>query len=321
MRNVTRIPLGVAGVVGVVVAAAPLGSNRRYEVPEPALRASTDSAVIARGRYLAYGPAHCASCHVTAEQARTLDAGARPPLSGGYAFHLPVGTIWSPNLTPDRETGIGRYSDGQLARMLRHNVRPDGRVAAPFMNFQGLSDADIVALISFLRSQPAVRNAVPDRKLNYLGKLIVAYLVRPRGPSGPTRATAPGEAPTIERGEYLANYVAECVVCHTKRSLVDGSERGSRFAGGMEMRDEAYPALRFTTPNLTPDPKTGHITGWTEDRFVARFQAGKLVPGTHMPWAGFAQMSEADLRAIYRYLRSLPPVENATGPTVRRVAE
>jgi mono/diheme cytochrome c family protein len=326
MRRVKRIVLGIAGLVALVVigiaAAAPFRYNRTFDVPEPALHASTDPAVVAKGRYMAYGPAHCAYCHMTAEQARKLDAGEQPPLAGGNEFKLPVATIWTPNLTPDRATGIGRFTDGQLARMLRHNVRPDGRAAVPFMNYQDLSDDDIVALISFLRSQPAVYNPVPDRKPNYIGKLILSYVIRPSGPSAPARATAPAEAPTPERGEYLANYVGECVGCHTKRSMVDGSFTGPKFAGGLEMRDDdLHPTLLFTTPNLTPDPKTGHITSWSEDRFVARFKAGKLVAGTHMPWMAFGKMSEADVRAIYRYLRSLPPVENATGATVRKVAK
>src|SRR5690606_25298330 len=101
------------------------------------------------------------------------------------------------------------------------------------------------------------------------------------------------------------------------RSLLDGSALGPEFAGGMEMPDESDPTKVFVTPNLTPDPKTGHITSWSEDQFVARFRAGNIRPGTHMPWAAFARMSDADLRAVYRYLRSLPPVENETGPMVQ----
>ncbi|HET9983246.1 MAG TPA: hypothetical protein VFQ38_06655 [Longimicrobiales bacterium] len=323
MRKVKRIALGIAGLAVVVVigiaAAAPFRYNQTFDVAEPRLHASADPVIIAKGRYLAYGPAHCAYCHMTAEQAKKLDAGEEPPLAGGNEFRLPVATIWTPNLTPDRATGIGRFTDGQLARMLRHNVRPDGRAAVPFMNYQDLSDDDVVALISFLRSQPAVYNPVPDRRPNYLGKLILSYLIRPSGPSAPARAAAPAEAPTVERGAYLANFVAECVGCHTKRSMVDGSFTGPKFAGGLEMRDDGDPTILFTTPNLTPDAKTGHITSWSEDRFVARFRAGKLVDGTHMPWTAFRSMSETDVRAIYRYLRSLAPVENATGPTVRKV--
>ena len=74
----------------------------------------------------------------------------------------------------------------------------------------------------------------------------------------------------------------------------------------------------FVTPNLTPDPKTGHIAGWTEEQFLARFRAGRLIEGSHMPWSLFGRMSDDDIRAIYRYLRTLPPVENETGPLLQR---
>ena len=81
------------------------------------------------------------------------------------------------------------------------------------------------------------------------------------------------------------------------------------------------PGTVLVPPNLTPDPATGHITRWTEDAFVARFRAGKLAEGTHMPWGPFGKMSDSDLRAIFRYLRTVPPVTNATGPTVQKKAE
>jgi hypothetical protein len=93
-----------------------------------------------------------------------------------------------PNLTPDSVTGIGRRSDGEIARMLRHDVRADGRAAVPFMTAQNASDEDLVALVSFLRSQPAVRHEVPDRAPNLVGKAVLAFVIAPRGPQG----TPPG---------------------------------------------------------------------------------------------------------------------------------
>ncbi|MGH7680272.1 MAG: c-type cytochrome [Gemmatimonadaceae bacterium] len=118
--------------------------NGRYATyPLPELSAGTDSAIIARGRYLAFGPAHCVDCH-------TPPGGAT--LSGGVRFAIPLGDVYSPNITPDSTTGIARYTDGQIARMLRYNVRPHGRAAAPFMQFERMSDDDVVAILSYLRS-------------------------------------------------------------------------------------------------------------------------------------------------------------------------
>jgi mono/diheme cytochrome c family protein len=120
-------------IVVALVATVVLRWKRTFDVPLPDIQASTDSTVIATSRYLAFGPAHCAYCHTTAETGPALDRGEQPPLSGGFLFRIPPGTFRTPNLTPDRETGIGAVSDGQLARMLRSGVRRDGRcrVASP----------------------------------------------------------------------------------------------------------------------------------------------------------------------------------------------
>jgi cytochrome c553 len=186
------------------------------------------------------------------------------------------------------------------------------------MEYQ-LSDDDIVAIISFLRSQQPVRNVVPEHELNAVGKMLMAYLIKPAGPSKTPLAHTPAEAVTVERGEYLANNVANCKGCHSKRSMKDGSYIGEPFAGGGEMVMDDDPTRMLVTPNLTPDSATGHIYQWSEDQFVARFRAGKLLPSSHMPWTSFARMSDTDLRAIYRFLRSLEPVHNATGPIVQNV--
>ncbi len=303
-------------VLGLVVTVL-LRWRRTFDVPLPDIHASTDSAVIATGRYLAYGPAHCAYCHTTAETAPALDRGEQPPLSGGFIFQIPPGTFRTPNLTPDRETGIGAVTDGQLARMLRYGVRRDGRAAVPFMNFHLLSDADIRALISFLRSQPPVSHRVPPHDLDFLGKAVMAFVMKPIGPSNPPPAESPPAGTTVERGAYLVTAVAECADCHTERSMVDGHFTGARLAGGNAFEVTGKPDEVVVPPNLTPDPKTGRIASWTEDQFLARFRQGTLIPGTAMPWNAFARMTDDDLRAIYRYLRTVTPVQHDPGPSLR----
>lgn len=246
-----------------------------------------------------------------------IDAGERLPLTGGYEWVTPMGTLRSPNITPDAETGIGRYTDGQLARMLRHNVRPDGRGTLPFMEFNNMSDEDVVAVISFLRAQEGIHRRVPDHEPNLLGRAIMTFQAHPRPPAGTPPARSPDAEPSIDRGAYLANAVASCAGCHTERNMLDGSYIGPRFAGGAVMELDDDPNRFFVTPNLTPDPQTGHIAQWSEDAFVARFRVGKVIKESHMPWGSFALMSDTDLRAIYRYLMSLEPVENQTGPLLQ----
>jgi mono/diheme cytochrome c family protein len=225
--------------------------------------------------------------------------------------------LFVPNLTPDSATGIGRRSDGELARMLRHDVRADGRAALPFMTAQDFSDEDLTAVISFLRSQPAVRNAVPIHDLNLMGKLVMAFMIKPKGPTQPPAATSP-KGPTVENGRYLAHSVAACVSCHTARSMMTGAYTGPAFAGSEGMPVEGRPDLVVVPPNLTPDSATGRIAGWSEDAFIGRFRAGRAVEQSPMPWEFYGRMSDDDLRAIYRYLRTVPAVHNETGPVIRK---
>jgi mono/diheme cytochrome c family protein len=268
--------------------------NRTFDAPYPDIHASTDPAVIARGEYLVRGPAHCVACHTD-------------DLRGGGKFVLPVGTMYSRNITPDDETGIGKYSDPQIARALRYGVHPSGRAMLPFMPFANLADDDLTAVISYLRSRPAIHNRVPDHDMNVVGRIAKAFLLEPTGPTGtpPTHVEA---APTAEYGKYIANSIANCAGCHTRRNMRTGVPVGVAFAGGLEVESHLTPGVKFVTPNLTPDPATGHITAWSEEMFVARFK--NAVPtSSPMPWAELRTLSDNDLRALYRYLRSLPPAK------------
>ncbi len=310
------LKVAAALVVLVVVAAGSLVAyasatwdrGRYASYPLPDLRATTDSATIAKGRYLVHGPAHCVDCHTH---------GPGGLLSGGVPFVLPLGTMYSPNITPDPETGIGRRTDAEIARMLRYNVRPHGRAAAGFMQFAGLSDEDIVAILSYIRSVPPVRNPVAAHDLSLMGKVVAAFVIKPHPRESSAPRLSPAIAPTVERGEYLVNSVGECAGCHTLRDLRTGAFIGPHLGGGFEFPSDVDPTLVFTPPNLTSDP-TG-ITGQaTEDQFVWRFRQGAMIPESIMPWQAFGLMHEDDIRAIYRYIRTVPPVRNEVVTVKRR---
>ncbi len=293
------------------VAATEVRSRRTFDAPFPPIQASADPAVVARGRYLVYGPAACAYCHVPREQWATLDK-TELPLSGHHVFRLPFGELVAPNITPDADTGIGRRTDGELARVLRHGVRADGRAAFPFMAFQEMSDEDLTAVISFLRLQAPVRLAVPGHRLSLLGKILMAFAIEPVGPaSTPPRVSPAG--PTIARGEYLATRVSSCVECHTDRDPRSGAFVGPKFGGGQRMDLAANSDIVAVPPNLTPDPRTSVIGQWSEEMFVGRFRVGETLAGTPMPWGAYGRMTDDDVRSIYRYLRTLPPHEHDTG--------
>ena len=119
---------------------------------------------------------------------------------------------------------------------------------------------------------------------------------------------------SLEYGSYLVNNVANCAGCHTTFNINKMEYDGVRLAGGGEFGEKEH---IFKAPNLTPDPKTGHIFHWTEEQFIARFRAGRVYNDTPMPWTEFKRFSENDLKAIYRYLKSIEPSENDTSPVVR----
>lgn len=301
----------------VLVIFVNIQGNRTYDAPFPDLVASQDSAIIAHGEYLAFGPAHCASCHAPREKFDEIESGLVMPLIGGWELNIPPGFFRAPNLTPDMETGIGSFTDGQLARALRYSVRHNGKALFPFMPFQNMSDADVVAIISFLRSQPPIRNDLKDTELSFLGKAISAFgLIDPEGPATTPPAWVQIDT-SIAYGEYVANSVANCRGCHTMRDLKTGAYTGVPFAGGMSMgSDPMIEGLSFVSPNITPHLTDGVMAQWSETTFIKRFQAGRIYNGSPMPWGAYARMTEMDLKALYRYLQSLDPVPGKVMKTV-----
>jgi mono/diheme cytochrome c family protein len=268
--------------------------DRSYdEVTLPEAQASTDPAVIARGEYLVYGPAHCVECHAKSfEEFQKVANNEKVPLQGGTKFTAPpLGSVYSKNLTPDKETGIGRYTDRQIARMMRYNVRPNGRASiAPMMPFHNMSDEDMIAIISFLRAQPPVRNEVPDNEWTVAGKVIksLSSTFKPREEVNPPK-TAPEEKPTVERGEYLARYVANCVGCHTPLDDTTFQPSGPDFTGGEEFEPMPMPGADmktwFRTPNITPMKGSALMKFPDRATFVARLKVcGRQQPGTPKPW-------------------------------------
>jgi mono/diheme cytochrome c family protein len=295
--------------------------NLRFDPPYPSVVASSDSAVIERGRYIVRDVAPCASCHAGPAQRKAFVTGADVPLVGGYAFDIPPGQFYTRNLTPDSATGLGAVSDGAIARALRYGVGHDGRALLPFMEMQGLADDDLQAVVSYLRKQQPVRSEVPDHHYNLLGKVVRATaLSKPVGPSSTPLARAPRGA-TVETGRYLVEAVALCWACHTQRSQMTGALTGPRFGGATEFIEPDDPGHSWSPPNITSDPKTGRLARMTEDQFVARFRQGRTLPGSPMPWQAFSRMNEEDLRAIYRYLRTVPPVNRDVGPPFVNVAK
>jgi mono/diheme cytochrome c family protein len=296
-------------LVITLIIATSLRQNLKFEAIYPNIHASKDSTVIARGRSLVFGPAHCADCHGPAGTDSLVNKGEEVPLSGGKIFNLPIGKLYASNITSDPTTGIGNLSDSVIARSLRYGVGYDGRALLDLMPFHNTSDEDLTAIISYIRTLAPVKNEVPERTFNTMGKVIKAFMLKPAGPDGEVPVSVKPDS-TVEYGKYLATYVANCRGCHTNRDLKTGAYVGPYFAGGFEMESLVDANYIFHTPNISPDKKTGHIAGWTEEMFLQRFRKGKVYPQSPMPWGPFSRMSDMELKSIYRYIQTVKPVEH-----------
>jgi mono/diheme cytochrome c family protein len=308
-------------LVIVVVGGAYVGTRQHltFDAPYPDVVASKDSAIVERGHYIVRTVAPCASCHGDPAQRVANAQGAEVPLVGGFEFAIPPGKFYTRNLTPDSATGLGAVSDKAIARALRYGVGHDGRALLPFMEMQGLADDDLLAVVSYLRTQPAVNHPVPNHEFNALGKVIRATVMsKPVGPASTPLAHSPRGA-SVETGRYLVESVALCWACHTERKQMTGALTGPRFGGTTGFTETDDPTHSWAPPNITSDPETGRLGKMTEDQFVARFRQGRVLPGSPMPWQAFSKMNEEDLRAIYQYLKSVPAVKRDNGPVMVNV--
>jgi mono/diheme cytochrome c family protein len=286
-------------------------------VPLPNIVASKDPEVIAQGEYIVNAVAHCSACHGTTPGSKKVDFSH--PLSGGFDWDIPLfGHFVAANITPDDETGIGKMSDGQVARAVRSAVARDGRIA-PFMllGVGDMSDEDLTAVVSWLRVQKPVNRKNDEERWGFFAKMLAGNFTPRTNP--PLKHVPPGE-PSVERGRYLAEGPARCEGCHSPFDVATMTPKGAPFSGSSEAEpDFQESGFEFVVPNLTPDKESGHITGWSEDQFVARLKGGRVFAGSKMPWDNFGRMTESDMRSIYRFLRTLPPTKHVIGPTHRKV--
>lgn len=293
--------------MALLTSIALLAACGRTAPPLPDLTAAAigDTAgLLQRGEYIVRNVAVCGHCH--AAEAEDPDG----PLSGGNAFRSwRLGTIRASNLTPDSATGLGRWGQAEIARAIRAGVDREGRLLAPVMPyawFHGMSIRDAAAVARYLQSLEPVRNEV-ESHLNLVYRLGRALFL---SPETPTDAPAPPAAPTAEYGRYLANHVSLCADCHTPHGGLRSTPDRSRLFAGDATPRSGFPA---NPSNLTPDTATG-IGGWTEDDFLRTIRTGVNVEGDtlhrFMPWREIRRMREDDLRAIYRYLRTLEPIRN-----------
>ncbi len=267
--------------------------------------ARAESTAVERGAYL-FNAAGCHGCHTDVKN-------DGPALAGGRALPTPFGTFYSPNITPDRETGIGAWSDEDFVRALREGIAPDGShyfPAFPFPAFTGMTVADMLDLKAYLFSlAPAMRaNREHDLDAPFGWRFMVVpwrWLYFEPGPFQPD----PDRSAAWNRGAYMVEAVAHCGECHTPRDGLGGLDRDLWLAGtkdGPEGR---------SVPNITPDPETG-IGAWSDGAIKRVLGTGMLPDGDFVggamaeAGAGFKHLTDADLDAIVAYLRAVPAVIN-----------
>lgn len=313
MRRLGRVMGAIALLVVVAaigfVAFVQLTWRRDYsQTPFPTVKASREPEVIARGAYVARAIAHCAACH-------SPDRSALDDLSGGPTIDAgPFGKFTAPNLTPDEETGIGSRSDAELARTIRSAVAHDGTIA-PMMLIGAapMADEDLTSVVSYLRSLPPKRSATTRDEWGFVAKALASKFL-PRDAKAPPYVKEGNVS--AARGEYLVMGPALCVGCHTARDPMKGfAAVGPPLAGEPHPHaDKSDAKYEIVAPNITPG---GVLASVSEDAFVARFRAGRVYEGSIMPWESFKELTDSDLRSIYRYLRSVPAVATGVGP-IRR---
>jgi len=257
----------------------------------------------------------CATCHLDNETASR----ARKPM-----IDLPsqFGSAHSANITRDTETGIGGWTDGELAYLLRTGVRRDGRYTPPWMvKLAHMSDEDLMGVIAFLRSDdPLVRPVKakrPASKPSLLTKALSRVAFKPL-PYPKAPIVAPDPADKVAHGRYLVQGRAMCFPCHSAdfAKLDDFvPERSAGYLGGGNAMPDMNGRI-VKTANITPDPETG-IGKWSEDEFVRLVRFGVRPDATVVvyPMQPFPEVTDDDARAIFAYLKTVPPIKNAVART------
>jgi mono/diheme cytochrome c family protein len=264
------------------------------------------ASIVERGEYLAKA-ADCMVCHTT--------AGGKE-YAGGLGFKLPFGMLYSTNITPDKETGIGNYSDQDFLNAVHRGTRRDGArlyPAMPYTSYTYISDADALAIKAYLFSLPPLRAAAPANTLAFpfnqrWGMIFWSALFSPDTRFAPDTS----KPPEWNRGAYLAEALAHCGECHTPRNLAFALNNRQKFAGAITAGWRAF--------NITSDKATG-IGAWRDDDLISYLSIGHAAghgsasgPMGEAVDHSFSQFAPEDIRAIVAYLRSVPPVTSTDLP-------
>lgn len=292
-----KVPIVLLVVVMAILSLPPSTAQVSQQSPQ-------DATVMERGRYVIEIAAACGFCHTT----RGADGQLLPnmKLAGGRVLVDRGFRAVVPNITPDPDTGIGRWSDAEIAAAIRDGRRPDGTLIGPVMPislYRGLSDHDLMAMVAYLRAVPPVQHAVTERSTYPF----------PLTPYGPPVAGVPDppEDDPVARGAYLAGPLAHCMDCHTPPLPGERRDWSRIGAGGVPFE---FPGGAAVSRNITSSKEYG-IKDWTDEQIIRVLTQGISADGRRLapPMSGrapiWAQLTERDKHDLVAYLRSLPPQE------------
>ena len=311
MKKVLKVLGILIGLVVLVIACGAAYIHFRgipkYEVKPVELKVTPDSAMIAEGKRLANMV--CNKCHM----------GASGKLEGQELLDMPpqFGKAWSANITRHETKGAGRYTDGELAYLLRTGIKRDGQYAPPWMpKFPHLSDYDLHSIIAYLRSDAPelepVDKASRPAEPTFFAKFLCYVAFKPL--EYPTHEIkAPPITDKVAFGKYLSTGKVDCYGCHSPSFEVVNDMEPEKtpgfFSGGNIMPD--LEGVKRVTRNLTPDKTTG-IGNWTEEQFIKAVKYGQREgkPALHYPMTPYPELTDEEAAAIFAYLQSLPPIVN-----------
>jgi fructose 5-dehydrogenase cytochrome subunit len=288
----------------VIFFAVPLMASVSRAAEQP--NQPAESAVIERGKYLAIA-ADCGACHTT--------PGGKP-YAGGLPISTPLGTIYSTNITPSADFGIGRYTEEEFSRALHRGIRRDGAhlyPAMPYTSYAKFTGDDAHALyVYFMRAVQPVEARAPATELPFpmnirLSMLVWNFLFL----DGHAFAPDPQQSAEWNRGAYLVQGATHCSTCHTPRGFLM-QEEASRALSGAQVGP-------WYAPNITSDPVSG-IGSWTREELAAFLRSGRLPAKAQAAGSmgeavehSFQYLSAADIDAIATFVKSVPAIQNSAG--------
>ncbi len=256
--------------------------------------------LVKRGAYLARA-GDCVACH-TADKSR--------PFAGGLPIATPFGTLYTPNITPDPDTGIGRWTDGDFVRAMHEGIGKSGErlyPAFPYAEYTRLTERDVLAIRAYLNTLVPIHYTPPRNDMNFpFNQRWLMFFWNLFNFHEGRFVPDPKQSPEWNRGAYLVEGLAHCEECHTPRNFMQGLRATDRFSGAEQAGWRAF--------NITPD-KAGGIGSWSDEDLV-RYLATGVAPGRANAAGPMADvvsnstqyLTSDDLHAIAVYLRSVPPV-------------